>query len=67
MLGVDQLGEQFSGMATRVEMVGMNGCLLFRSLLTAMAAENLFIVGEIVMLVFVEMAFGHLETGILST
>lgn len=59
MLRVPQLGEYLSGMAARVEVVGVGDGLAFASLLTAVTGENMLVVVVVEVLVLVEMRLGH--------
>lgn len=56
--GIHHFLNDLSGMAVGVKMVGVRFGFFLCSLLAAVAPVNVFVVGEIVMLVFIEMAFG---------
>lgn len=53
MLGIHQLGEDLSGMAARVEMIGMRDSLAFAPLLTAVRGEDVLVVIVVEVLVLV--------------
>lgn len=59
MLRVPQLRKYLSGMAARVEVVGVGDGLAFASLLTAVTGENVLVVVVVEVLVLVEMRLGH--------
>lgn len=60
VLCIDQLGNDLSGMAGRVEVVGVLAYLLLSALFAAVAGENVLVVIEVVVVVFVEESLGHI-------
>jgi len=59
VLGIHQLGENLSGMAARVEVIGMRDGLAFAPLLTAVRGEDVLIVVVVEVLVLVNVRLGH--------
>lgn len=59
MLGVHQLGEDLSRMATRIEVIRVRVGLSFAPLLAAVCGEDMLVVVVIEMLVLVEMCLRH--------
>lgn len=59
MLRVPQLSEYLSGMAARIEVIGVRDGLAFASLLAAVASEDVLVVVVVEVLVLVEMRLGH--------
>lgn len=57
-LGVHHFLHDFSRMSARIEMVGVRFRFLLCALFTAVASVNVLIIGEIVMLVLIEVALG---------
>lgn len=59
LLHILHFRDDLSGMSTRIEMIGVEARFQFATLLSTVSGENVFIVFEIVMVVFVEMCFRH--------
>lgn len=59
VLGIHQFGENLSGMAARIEVIGMCDGLAFAPLLTAVCSEDVLVVIVVEVLVLVEICLGH--------
>lgn len=60
MLGVHELRQDLSGMAARIEMIGMSVGFAFRSLFATVTGENVLVVIVVEVLVFVDVVvIGH--------
>lgn len=60
VLCVHELGDDLSGMAGRVEVVGVLVDLLLGALLAAVSGEDVLVVVEVVVVVLVKESFGHI-------
>lgn len=60
VLRVDQLRNDLSGMAGRIEVVGVLAHLFLRALLAAVSRENVLVVVKVVVVVLVEESLGHI-------
>lgn len=58
--GVGELGDDLSGMAVRVEVVGVLVYFLLGALLAAVAGEDVLVVVKVVVVVLVKESFGHI-------
>lgn len=61
LFSVLQLRHYFAGMSTGIIMISMFTSFFLGALFTAVTRVNMFVVLEIVMLIFVKMAFRHLQ------
>lgn len=59
VLRVHQLGEYLSGMAARIEVIGVRDGLAFAPLLTAVTGEDVLVVVVVEVLVLVAVRLGH--------
>lgn len=60
VLCVDEFRDDLSGMAGRVKMVGVLVHFLLGALLSSVSSENVLVVIEVVVIVFVKESFGHI-------
>lgn len=63
ILRVDEFGDDLSGVAGGVEMVGVLIHFLLGALFSSVPGENVLVVIEVVIVVFVKETFGHIGFG----
>lgn len=63
ILCVDKFGDDLSGVAGGVEMVGVLVHFLLGALLSTVSGKNVLVVIEVVIIVFVKESLGHIDDG----
>lgn len=58
---ISKLGDDLSGMARWIEVVGVFAYFLFGALFAAVAGEDVLVVVEVVVVVFIKESFRHIS------